>query len=147
MSYDLQVMQLAQQGFCCSQIIMKLALDTEGVENKALIRSMAGLCQGSPSGTGSCGAFTGATCLLAYYAAKGDSYDEEDDRLPLINEQFSQWFNDYCVGQDKSTTCISLMGGELPQPHICGQLIIDCYEMAITILTENGFTYGSPKND
>lgn len=146
MNYDLHILQLGQQGFCCSQIIMKLALDTEGVENPGLIRSMAGLCLGTISGDGSCGAFTGAACLLAYYAAKGDSYEEADERLDLMNNQLDEWFKDYCVEQKKGTSCISLLSGDEPEPHVCSQLIVDCYEKAVNILSENGFSYGSPEH-
>lgn len=146
MSYELHIAQLGQQGFCCSQIIMKLALDTEGVENPGLIRSMAGICQGLISGKGTCGAFSGAACLLAYYAAKGDVYEEADERLELMNSQLYQWFEQYCAEQGKTTDCDSLLDGGPPQQQMCGQLIVDCYEQVVNILIKNGFTYGSPDN-
>lgn len=52
---DLDILKLAHQGFCCSQIVLQLALDLQGQSNPGLIRAMAGLCHGFSGTRGTCG--------------------------------------------------------------------------------------------
>ena len=41
--YDLDILRLGGQGYCCAQIVVLLALEMQGVENFGLVRAMAGL--------------------------------------------------------------------------------------------------------
>lgn len=41
-----ELYRLGTEGYCCSQIMLKLALDVEELENDDLIRVMNGLCNG-----------------------------------------------------------------------------------------------------
>ena len=61
----LSILPLAQKGYCCSQIILLLGLEAQGAENPELIRAAAGLCHGIGGTRHTCGALTGASCLLA----------------------------------------------------------------------------------
>lgn len=41
-----RIFRLASQGYCCTQILIKMALDEENKENKDLLRAVNGLCGG-----------------------------------------------------------------------------------------------------
>ena len=64
------LMELGMQGFECSQILMMLALETDGCENPDLIRAMSGLTGGMGHCQKECGALTGGCCVLGYFAGK-----------------------------------------------------------------------------
>ena len=142
-------MQLASAGLCCSQVVMQLALSTEGVENPQLVRSVAGLCNGTPMGGGACGAFTGACCLLGLYGGcdqNGDSRGEEG-HLDAMLDEFSLWFQDYCRERHKSISCQSILDNRAPSPHICGNLIKDCYLKAVEVIQAHGYSFGEGLDD
>lgn len=57
------IMDLRLKGYCCSQIIMQMGLEKLGKENKDLVATMVGLCNGL--GTGKvCGCLSAGICLL-----------------------------------------------------------------------------------
>ncbi len=137
--YDLDIVRLAGQGYCCSQIVLQLALEVQGETNNGLIRAMAALCHGFPGNKGVCGALTGAGCLLAYYAGKGSSEEEEDKRLPLMLDELGDWFGEFCTERSHSIFCQDIVPGAKPDTTTCGTLLSTCYGKAMTILLENGF--------
>ncbi len=140
--YDLDILRLAGEGYCCSQIVMKLALEMQGVENPGLVRAIAGLCHGFPAFDGTCGTVTGAACLLAYYSAKGRSDQEEDERLPLMLSELSDWFKEYCSTRFNGIRCADIVRDGQPDTTVCGGLVSECYGKALTLLVENGFDPG-----
>jgi Putative redox-active protein (C_GCAxxG_C_C) len=142
--YDIDILRLAGAGYCCSQIVMQLALEVQGVENRGLVRAIAGLCHGFPEMEGTCGAVTGAACLLAYYGGKGTTDEQESDRLPLMLVELSNWFKEYSGGRFSGMRCSDIVEGGKLDTAICGGLVSECYGKALTILVENGFDPGSP---
>ena len=137
--YDFDILKLARQGYCCSQIVLHLALDLVGQVNPGLIRAMSGLCQGFSATKGACGALTGAACLLAYYGGKGRAEEEPHDRLPLMQAELAQWFEDYATPRFGGINCSDIVADGLPDTSICGGLVGECYGRALTILLDNGF--------
>lgn len=137
--YELDILRLANQGYCCTQIVLLMALEVQGRENKGLVRAASGLCHGFPDAAGPCGAVGGAAFLLGYYAGKGTADEEEDERLPLMLSQLTEWFNDYCEKRYSGISCEQIVVGGQPDAGICGGLIADCYGQALTILVEHGF--------
>ena len=87
----LRMMELALQGYNCSQILILMALDAQGKENPELVRAMTGLLGGLGCGK-VCGALTGGCCLLGLYAGKGAAEESADERLPLMLNQLVEWF-------------------------------------------------------
>ena len=79
-----EILTLNQGGYCCSQIIMKLALRELGQENPELVRAMAGLCFGAGSPEGACGVLTGAACALSLSLGTAEL---PDPRLPLAAQR------------------------------------------------------------
>lgn len=137
--YDIDILRLAGAGYCCSQIVVQLALEIQGVENPGLIRAMAGLCHGFPNMDGSCGAVTGAACLIAYYGGKGAGDGDESERLPLMLAELAEWFGQYTAPKFKGIRCSDIVEGGQLDAAICGGLVGECYGKALTILVENGF--------
>lgn len=145
--YDNDIIPLVKQGFCCAQIVMQLALEIQGRENPGLIRAMAGLCQGYSAPDGACGALTGAACLLAHHAAKGQATEESDPRLALMLTELSEWFQAYAGGRFGGISCRTIVGEGPADQQVCVGLIAACYGQALLILTENGFDPASPLHD
>lgn len=145
--FNLDILRLAHQGYCCSQIVMQLALDLQGQSNPGLIRAMAWLCHGFSATRGTCGAVTGAACLIAYYAAKGKPHEEPHDRLPLMLSELALWFEKYGTSRFGSINCADIVKDGQPDTAICGGLVSECFDRAITILMENGIDPTGPGND
>ncbi len=139
--YQIQMLRLASAGYNCSQILIQLALDARDQENPALVRSMAGLAYGGGGGKGACGALTGASCLLALYAGKGDDTETESDQLPLMLDEMSAWFEERVAGQYGGTTCRIITGEDGPAAarQRCGEIVAETFAKTMEILTTHGF--------
>lgn len=134
--------QLAGRGYCCSQIVMILALERRGETNADLVRSMAGLCHGVGMSGGICGFLTGAACILSLYGAKGTDEENADDRLPLMLSELMDWFGTEVGGAYGGVLCSEIMGdGDIrhPDPSRCGDIAIKTYAKITRILLENDF--------
>jgi len=140
----LRIMQLAAQGFCCSQIMIKLALEDMGEENVPLVRAMAGLCEGSGAGD-LCGIAGGGACVLALYAGKGSVDEETLDRFPLLLSQFMDWFKESSTswGGIRCDEIVAFHGGR--KPEVCGNIMLRARETLLGILTENNIDPSLPK--
>ena len=143
--YDLDILRLHTQGFCCAQIIAQMALETQGVENPGLVRAMSGLCMGFSSPQGACGALTGAACLIAYYAGKGTAAEEPDDRLPLMLSELVEWFEGHTAERFGGISCSAIVPDGRPDASVCGGLVSGCYGKVLTILVENGINPGTAR--
>jgi Putative redox-active protein (C_GCAxxG_C_C) len=145
----IRVMQLAGQGYCCSQILSRLALEAQGRQNPDLVRALTGLCLGIGNSGGTCGVFSGAACLLALYAGKGSDEERADEKLPLMFAELTDWFAGTVGGTYGGVTCTDILGeGERqPQPGRCGAILVNTYHQVLQILTENGFDPASGRNE
>lgn len=135
-----RVAQLAGQGFCCSQIVVIMALETQGNYNTELVRSLAGLCEGLGDCSGPCGALSGGACMLALYAGRGSEEEEADSRLPLMLNTLTEWFNETVGQKYEGVTCLSILGLEkcgTPDPTRCGAVVADTFMRCLEILAEN----------
>jgi hypothetical protein len=141
--YDLDILKLAAAGFCCSQIVIQLGLEVQGVSNPGLVRAVSGLCHGFPANSGACGAVTGAACLLGYYAGKGTPDADANERLQLMLAELSEWSVDYLSSQCGGIRCADIVDEGRPDTAVCGRLISDCYGRVMTLLMENGIDPGS----
>lgn len=137
--YDLDILRLGGQGYCCAQIVVLLALEMQGVENPGLVRAMAGLCNGCASHQCTCGILTGGACLLAYFAAKGRPEETSSEKLPLMLEELSDWFTDYAGQRFGGITCAEIVPDGKPDQTKCGGLLSQCYGQILRILVDNGF--------
>ena len=87
-----RVMELAMQGYQCSQILMAMALEGQGKQSPELVKVMSGLLGGMGCGK-TCGALTAGCCVLALHAGKDSSESPADDRLQAMLSQFVEWFD------------------------------------------------------
>jgi hypothetical protein len=136
----IRVLQLGQQGFTCSQIIILLALELRGADNPDLVRAMGGLAYGCGSGHGSCGVLTGGCCLLALYAGKGGARETPSDRFELMLQELNDWFSRHtgCAADDMSCHAIVGEAGPEASRQRCGHILQDTYGKVFEILTTNG---------
>jgi C_GCAxxG_C_C family probable redox protein len=142
-----KVFKLSAAGFCCTQIIIKLALDAEKIENKDLIRAVNGLCNGIGGTQKTCGVLTGGIAVLGLYAGKGKETEyAKDDYGTMVNE-FIAWFGD----EFKSTECVDLIGvcsftDEKRNENYmlkCGDILMKSYQRIQELLTEHDYEFGS----
>lgn len=133
------MLQLAQRGYNCSQIIILLGLELRGATNPDLVRAMGGLAYGCGGGRGSCGVLTGGCCLLALYAGKGSDAEIASDRLALMLEALNDWFCQYTGCTPDDMTCNAIVGeaGPLASRQRCGAILADTYAKVMEILAAN----------
>ena len=136
----IRVMRLAGQGLHCSQILGALALETRGGSNPELIRALAGLAYGCGTGRGTCGALSGAACVLGLYAGKGGPGEEESPALALMLEELTDWFATQTQEQGEALTCEGIIGVQAgrTQQRICGNLVAGAFVKIMELLQTNG---------
>ncbi len=143
---SLRVMQLNAQGFCCSQIMMQLTLEDMGVENVALVRAMAGLCEGIAIGD-LCGVAAGGVCIIALYAGKGSAEEAVLDSYSLLLSRFMDWYKDN-AGSWGGIHCddiIAFHGGK--KPEVCGDMMVRAREMILRLLAESNIDPSLPREE
>jgi C_GCAxxG_C_C family probable redox protein len=135
-----RMLQLAGQGFHCSQILLCLGLEAQGKDNPDLIRTMAGLAGGVGFCGDICGALTGGACLLALYAGRGAADEEDDPRLNVMVSELVEWFTQEfseCYG---GIHCREILADDpRNQTSRCPELVTRTYEKVKLLLVENGF--------
>lgn len=141
-----RLLQLGGRGYCCSQVLIILALEAQGKTNPDLVRAMSGLCMGGARSGNVCGVFTGAACILALYGAKGKDNEKENEKLPLMYSELSDWFEKTACASYKGISCKDIIGkkASAPDPNICSQILVDTYNQVMEILVQNGFDPFNP---
>jgi hypothetical protein len=111
------------KGYCCSQIIMAMALEDMGRgENPDLIAAMGGLCDGLQEGR-LCGTLAAAVCAL--YLADPHEADKS------LRAEMMDWFFD-CYG---SYECEEITDGNPLNKHsICPPMLAAVYERLLDML-------------
>jgi hypothetical protein len=140
-----KLMNLKARGYCCSQMILILALEAQGRTNPGLVRSMGGLCFGISGCGGDCGAFSGGACLIAFYAGKGDDSEEHHDRYLEMMDEFTGWFKEAAGSEYGGTRCDEILD-KYPDRSICGKIVADTYAKCMDILVNNGIDPAAAKN-
>ncbi len=133
----MKLMRLKAKGFCCAQIILNLALESQGKTNADLVRSMGGLCFGVYAGE-VCGALTGGVCLISLYAGKGDEEESAADRYVLMVNELVEWFRNAAGELYGGLRCNDILV-KYPDRSICGRIVTDTYEKCVNILVNHGF--------
>ncbi|AQR93441.1 MULTISPECIES: DVU_1555 family C-GCAxxG-C-C protein [Clostridium] len=138
-----KMFKLASSGYCCSQILIIMYLEKNGLENVPLVKSMAGLCAGVGNTGKTCGIITGGACLFGLYAGKGLDTEVRDDNLKKMIQEFVQWFED----EFEYTECIDLITVDVlndineseAYPVKCGNTMQKCYNKIDEILKNYGY--------
>ena len=136
----IRMMQLGQQGYTCSQIMMLLGLEVRAESNPGLVRAMAGLAYGCGSGHGTCGVLTGGCCLLALYAGKGSEEETGSDRMVVMLQELNDWFSEQtgCAINDMSCEAIVGESGPAASRQRCGMILAATNAKVMEILSANG---------
>ena len=125
--------QLLQEGYCCSQVMVKLGLEMMEAENPQLVQAVSALCLGVRSGL-TCGALSGAALLLCMFVP--DLALKE-----LIPELFS-WFSEVYGEAYGGTDCDHLLGQDLRNKALrCPALVENTYRKTRELLEEAGVDF------
>jgi hypothetical protein len=125
-----EISRLAGEGYCCSQILIKIGLDSRGDDNPELVDAVAGLCQGLFSGL-CCGTLTGAACLLSLY----DKEKAESHMIPALVE----WFQATCAASYGGITCDDIVAADaVKKMERCPKLVLETLEKCRELLAEFG---------
>ena len=137
-----RMMELAQQGFHCSDILLLMGLEAQVKTNPDAVRAVSSLAGGIGSSGDICGAFTGGACLLGLYAGRGASDEEEDPRLHIMISELSDWFSEEQEQRYGGIHCREITEDD-PQnmPMRCPQIVVAVYRKVRAILDEHGFDW------
>jgi hypothetical protein len=132
----LRMFKLSAEGYVCSQILMKLALELRGEENPALVRAMAGPGYGCGNGSATCGALVGGCCVLALYAGA----DMGSEMLSPMQAALTEWFEERVGEENGGISCDQIVGAEGPEAsrQRCGTIVAETYTEIMTILAAHG---------
>ncbi len=137
-----RMIELAENGYNCSQIVMSLALEQEDQQNPDLIRAMSGLGDGCGFFNETCGILTGSACRLSWYAGKGSDREKASEKyLPMLQD-LGEWFEEQVGGKYNSTRCRDIVGdkvGTQEGMHTCGRLLLMTHVRTNEILASYGF--------
>ena len=145
MTSTLDIAPLVGRGYCCSQVMVMLALEAQGRENPELVRAMFGLCRGLASTGGTCGILTGGCLVLGLYAGRGREEELAHERQDLIITEFVDWFRERATNDYGDITCQAILSEGKPDASRCGGLMADAWDQILTILTEAGIDPSEPR--
>ena len=144
----LEILPLVRQGYCCSQLLLLLLLQSVGRENPELVRAMHALCHGIGGSEGPCGLLTGGACVLGCVAGRGAEHESAHPAFVPLAYDYQQWF----AGRTEhygGTACFQVMqglsaetgvsppdAGNLPNPALCSDLFAECWEKIRALLEE-----------
>ena len=138
---EFRMLELTQQGFKCSQILILLGLEVLGRDNPDLVRTMDGLNGGIGFCGKTCGALTGGACLLGLFAGKGRPEEVEDSRLKVMLYELVEWFESQTAGYG-GTDCMTILE-ENPanQSSRCPPLVQGVFVKVQDLLIDNGYEF------
>jgi C_GCAxxG_C_C family probable redox protein len=142
----MRMVELGHQGFYCSQILIILGLEAQGKSNPDLVRAMSGLHGGMGNCGKVCGTLTGGACLLALYAGKGTSEEQENNRLiPMIFE-LVEWFERECrVRFNSGINCSEILQNDANNRQTrCPQIVLATFEKVKEILEAQNIDFSGP---
>lgn len=143
-----KIVQLKAQGFYCSQILVLMGMELQGITNPDLVRSMQSLAGGVGFSGNLCGALTGGACLLGLYAGKGKPEEPEDERLNLMLLELVDWFQANIGQQYGGTNCDQILEGKQSNiPLRCPGIIQVVWQKSKNNLVDYGFELSGNRNE
>jgi hypothetical protein len=136
-----RVMELAMQGYQCSQILMIMALEAQGKSNLDLVRAMSGLLGGMGTGK-ACGALTAGCCVLALHAGKGAADVNVDDRLQPMLACYVEWFETEYTPRYGGIDCATIVQDDMRNRAArCPGIVLESLAKIKELLTEFGYEF------
>jgi len=132
--------QWALQGYCCSQILMLMALEAQGKEDPDMVRAMQGLCGGIGWSGDTCGTLTGAACVVAMYAGKGSLDEAADWQLGAMLHDLVNWFTETYGESFGGIRCREILGDDpMNRFQRCPPIIEETWDKVVEILSSYGY--------
>jgi len=133
------ILELLDQGYHCSQVMMQLALDMRGEDNPVLVRAMGGLGGGMYLHH-NCGTLTGGACVLSSYVPREEGEPEPEIYKDMVRELVS-WFE----SEHGSIQCRDLVAEDRESiMAFCPGLMERTFLKVLEILQAHGFDPQSP---
>jgi C_GCAxxG_C_C family probable redox protein len=144
---EFQLFKLRSSGYCCTQILVKMALDAEETENEDVMKAVNGFCMGIGGTQMTCGLITGGVAILGLYAGKGKDTEQPHPEFFNMVKEYMDWFED----EFGSSECRDIIGecsmAEYKSNQSllmkCGNMLMKCYEKVQEILSEYDFEFGN----
>jgi C_GCAxxG_C_C family probable redox protein len=135
-----RMIQLKQQGYFCSQILVFMGLELQGKTNPDLIRAVHALAGGLGFSGDICGALSGGACLLGLYSGKGEPQEAEDPRLFFMVQDLVKWFQNGYGNEYGGVRCEQIIGESMKkQGERCPLMVAGTFQKVKALLVENGF--------
>ncbi|HSW57081.1 MAG TPA: C-GCAxxG-C-C family protein [Dehalococcoidales bacterium] len=135
-----RMMQLAQMGYDCSQIIVIMGLDIKGKNVPDLVRAVGGLAGGCGEGSCTCGSLTGGCCLISLFTGKGEDREDRNLNQKAMLTELVRWFwYSYGFGY-QGIDCMAIREANTPVSvdQRCWAIMESVYLKAMEILTAHG---------
>ncbi len=130
-----RIMALSMEGFGCSQIMVKLALEMQGKENEDMMRALCGL-RGGMVTRRACGTLTGGCCMLGYFCGSGLPHEATGKGYPNMIADFANWFEEHF----QSCECAQLVGPTKEERmQTCPSIMKESFEKCMELLYANGY--------
>jgi len=134
-----RMLELSGKGYYCAQILLILALESEGKEDPDLIRAMSGLNGGMGFTGHVCGALTGGCCLLGYFCGKGEAEELEDPSASRMIQELVEWFEGSMKDAYGGSDCENILeGNPMNKMQRCPEVVEGVFTKCLEILRENG---------
>ena len=135
-----RISELSLQGFCCSQILAQMGLELMGAASPELVRAMMGLCGGIGSSGATCGALTGAVCVLHLFGGRGTPEERADFELGLMTSELMEWFSSEYTASYGGVLCQEILAGNKANMVLrCPAIIQNTWDKVREILVAHGY--------
>jgi len=132
-----KLLELSGRGYCCSQIMLLMALGMQGRGNPDLVRAVGGLCHGIAYSGSACGVLTGGACLISYYAGRGSDSEALKPGCATMLTEFAHWFRDQTTSRYGGVACAEILARS-PDRAACRDILTESYRKIMELLLANG---------
>lgn len=134
-----RILELARSGMACSQIMMQLALDAQGIDNAELVRAMSGLTRGMGRTGHACGALTAGCAIIGLFTGQGDMDEPPHPDADAMLKEYVDWFMQNVAGAHGGCDCNDIISGDYTKTiAVCLPIVQDAFEFIMNMLTEKG---------
>lgn len=139
-----RIVEMMLQGRGCGYVLVRLALEAQGRDEAELLRAMSGLTLGMGCGL-TCGALTGACCVLGLHAGSLPDRVEDDPRLAFMLNDVVGWFTDEARRRYGGIDCAEIMRSDPAlRQRRCPELIAGTWARVVETLEKYGFDPTQP---
>jgi C_GCAxxG_C_C family probable redox protein len=139
---QLRMIELAQQGFHCSEILLFMGLEAQSKSDPDLIRAVSALAGGVGFSGETCGALTGGACLLGLFAGRGTAEEQDDPKLKCMIQDLVEWFSKKHGEAYGGIRCRDITHDDPNIPATrCPRIVGGTYQKVRSILSEYGFDW------